>query len=70
MGSPTEVGDRVQVRTDGGSAAARKYAGRKGQVTMREPGLDRIVVDVQIDENNFDTVFEEQDLSITTERDR
>ena len=70
MGSPTEVGDRVQVRTDGGSAAARKYAGRKGQVTMREPGLDRIVVDVQIDENNFDTVFEEQDLSTTTERDR
>jgi hypothetical protein len=70
MRSPTEVGDRVQVRTDGGSAAARKYAGRKGQVTMREPGLDRIVVDVQIDENNFDTVFEEQDLSTTTERDR
>lgn len=70
MRSSTEVGDRVQVRTDGGSAAARKYAGRKGQVTMREPGLDRIVIDVQIDENNFDTVFEEQDLSTTTERDR
>ena len=71
MRSHTEVGDRVQVRSDGGSAAARKYAGRKGQVTMREPGLDRkIVVDVQIDENNFDTVFEEQDLSPTTERER
>ncbi len=70
MRSPTKVGDRVQVRTDGGSAAARKYAGRKGQVTMRGPGLDRIVVDVQIDENNFDTVFEEQDLRTTTERDR
>jgi hypothetical protein len=69
--SHTEVGDRVQVRSDGGSAAARKYAGRKGQVTMRGPGLDRkIVVDVQIDENNFDTVFEEQDLSTTTERNR
>jgi hypothetical protein len=68
--SHTEVGDRVRVRSDGGSAAARKYAGRKGQVTMRGPGLDRkIVVDVQIDENNFDTVFEEQDLSTTTERD-
>jgi hypothetical protein len=40
-------------------------------VTMRGPGLDRkIVVDVQIDENNFDTVFEEQDLSTTTERNR
>jgi hypothetical protein len=68
--SHTEVGDRVRVRSDGGSAAARKYAGRKGQVTMRGPGLDRkIVVDVQIDENNFDTVFEEQDLSTTMERD-
>jgi hypothetical protein len=69
--SHAEVGDLVQVRSDGGSAAARKYAGRKGQVTMRGPGLDRkIVVDVQIDENNFDTVFEEQDLSPTTERER
>ena len=70
MRSHTEVGDRVQVRTDGGSAAARKYAGRKGQVTMRGPGLDRVVVDVQIEDNTFDTVFEEQDLSTTTERDR
>ena len=69
MRSQTEVGDRVRVRSDGGSAAARKYAGRKGQVTMRGPGLDRVVVDVQI-ENNFDTVFEEQDLSTTKERDR
>ena len=70
MRSHTEVGNRVRVRSDGGSAAARKYAGRKGQVTMRGPGLDRkIVVDVQIDENNFDTVFEEQDLSTTMERD-
>ena len=70
MRSHTEVGDRVRVRSDGGSAAARKYAGRKGQVTMRGPGLDRIVVDVQIDENYFDTVFEEQDLSTPTEKDR
>ncbi len=70
MRSHAEVGDRVRVRSDGGSAAAKKYAGRKGQVTMRGPGLDRIVVDVQIDENNFDTVFEEQDLSPTTERER
>jgi hypothetical protein len=69
--SHADVGDLVEVRSDGGSAAARKYAGRKGQVTMRGPGLDRkIVVDVQIDENNFDTVFEEQDLSTTTERNR
>jgi hypothetical protein len=70
MGSHPDIGDRVQVRSDGGSAAARKYAGRKGQVTMRGPGLNRIVVDVQIEENNFDTVFEEQDLSATTDRDR
>jgi hypothetical protein len=34
---------------------------------MRGPGLDRIVVDVQIEENNFDTVFEEQDLSTTVD---
>ena len=70
MRSHTEVGDRVRVRSDGGSAAARKYAGRKGQVTMRGLGLDRIVVDVQIGENDFDTVFEEQDLSTPTEKDR
>ena len=70
MKSHLDVGDRVRVRSDGGSAAARKYAGKKGQVTMRGPGLDRIVVDVQIEENTFDTVFEEQDLSTTKERDR
>ena len=70
MRSHLDVGDRVQVRSDGGSAAARKYAGKRGQVTMRGPGLDRIVVDVQLEENNFDTVFEEQDLSTTTYRDK
>ncbi len=69
MRSHPDVGDRVQVRSDGGSAAARKYAGRKGQVTMRGPGLDRIVVDVKLEENSFDTVFEDQDLSTTTYRD-
>ena len=69
MRSHPDVGDSVRVRSDGGSAAARKYAGRKGQVTMRGPGLDRVVVDVQLEENNFDTVFEEQDLSTTTDRD-
>ena len=57
MKSHLDVGDRVQVRSDGGSAAARKYAGKKGQVTMRGPGLDGSVVDVQLEENNFDTVF-------------
>ena len=68
MRSYPDVGDRVRVRSDGGSAAAKKYAGRKGRVTMRGPGLDRIVVDVQLEENNFVTVFEEQDLRTTTHR--
>ncbi len=63
-----DVGARVRVRSDGGSAAARKYPGRKGQVTMRGPGFDRIVVDVRLEENSFDTVFEEQDLITTTDR--
>jgi hypothetical protein len=57
-----EVGDLVRIRRDGRSAAARKYAGKKGQVTMRGAGVDRIVVDVRIDENIFVTVFDEQDL--------
>ena len=70
MSSHPDVGDRVQVRSNGGSAAARKYAGKKGRVTMRGPGLDSIVVDVHLEENSFDTVFEEQDLSSTTDRER
>jgi hypothetical protein len=37
---------------------------------MGGPGLDRIVVDVQLEENSFDPVFEEQDSSTTTDRDR
>ena len=65
MRSKVKVGDRVWVRRDGKSAAARKYAGKQGQVTMRGPGLDRTVVDVQIEKNTFDTVFEEQDLRMT-----
>jgi hypothetical protein len=67
--SHIEVGDRVRVRSDGRSAAARKYAGKKGQVTMRGPGFDRTVVDVQIEDNTFDTVFEEEDLR-TMQRNR
>jgi hypothetical protein len=68
MRSHPDVGDRVQVRSDGGSAAARKYAGKKGRVTMRGTGLDTIVVDVKLEENTFDTVFEEQDLSTTIDK--
>ena len=70
MRSHPDVGDRVWVRSDGGSPAARKYAGKKGQVTLRGSGLDRIVVDVHLEENTFDTVFEEQDLSTTVNKDR
>ena len=70
MRSHPDVGDRVRVRSGGGSAAARKYAGKEGRVTMRGPGLDSIVVDVHLEQNNFDTVFEEQDLSTTTDKDR
>lgn len=58
-----EVGDRVRIRTDGGSPAARKYAGEKGQVTMISSGLEGIVLDVRMDGNRFDTVLEEGDLS-------
>ena len=57
-----EVRDWVQVRSDGVSAAAEKYAGRQGQATMVGQGFDRTIVDVQIEGNNFDTVFEERDL--------
>jgi hypothetical protein len=67
--SHIEVGDRVRVRSDGRSAAARKYAGKKGQVTMRGPGFNQTVVDVQIEDNTFDTVFEEEDLR-TMQRNR
>ena len=63
MSSHIEVGDFVQVRRDGRSAAAKRYAGKKGQVAMRGAGVDRIVVDVRIDANTFVTVFDEQDLS-------
>ena len=58
-----EVGDRVQVRANGGSPAARKYAGEKGRVTTISPGFDGIVFDVRVEGNNFDIVLVEGDLS-------
>ena len=58
-----EVGDWVRVRTDRRSPAAQKYAGEEGLVTMVAPGLDEeIILDVRVNGNNFDTVFEESDL--------
>jgi hypothetical protein len=36
---------------------------------MRGPGLDRIVADVQLEENNFDMVFEEEDQGPIVVRD-
>jgi hypothetical protein len=57
-----KVGDWVRVRTDGGSPAARKYAGRKRRVTMIAPGLDETILDIRMVGNSFDTVLEEGDL--------
>jgi hypothetical protein len=64
-GTLVEVGDRVQVRSNGGSPAARKYAGEKGRVTMISSGFDRIILDVRMGGNRFDTVLEEGDLDAT-----
>ncbi len=58
-----EVGDRVQVRTNGGSPAARKYAGKEGYVTLVCGGFDKsTLIDVRLFDNNFDTVLKEEDL--------
>jgi hypothetical protein len=65
-GDPTEtlveVGDRVQIRDDGGSPAAGKYAGEQGRVTRIISGFDGIRLDIRVDGNKFDTVLEEGDL--------
>lgn len=63
MSNSFEVGDWVLVRADGTSPAAQKYAGEEGLVTMVAPGFDEeIILDVRVNGNNFDTVFEESDL--------
>lgn len=57
------VGDRVRVRTDGGSAAARKYAGREGWVTTITPSWDKVSFFVGIEDNReIETAFEEREL--------
>ena len=62
-GAAIEVGDRVRVRTSGGTAAARKYSGRGGRVEEIATGLDNVhQIYVRIDGNRVETAFEEQDL--------
>jgi hypothetical protein len=68
MGSALEVGDRVRVRTDGGSPAARKYANEEGRVSLVYEGLDGATTcDVRIFGYSFDTVLVEEDL-VTVEK--
>ena len=63
-----KVGDRVRVLESGGSAAAAKYAGEEGMVTLiSRAGHYENAVDVRIEGNAYDTVFVEEDLN-TTER--
>jgi hypothetical protein len=62
-----KVGDRVRVKEGGGSAAAAKYAGEEGQVTLIGAGLYNDAVDVRIEGNAYDTVFIEEDLTRTTQ---
>ena len=65
-----EVGDQVRVRTGGGSAAARKYAGQESRVEAIEAGLDsNHLYYVQIEGNSpIETAFEERDLLNHTPR--
>ena len=42
------VGDRVQIKANGGSPAARKHAGAEGQVRLVCEGSDKTIFDVRI----------------------
>jgi hypothetical protein len=58
-----EAGDRVRVRTGGGTPAAKRCPGRGGRVEAIEPAFDgRRFFYVRIDGNRVETAFEEQDL--------
>jgi hypothetical protein len=62
MWDSIRVGDRVQIKTNGGSPAARKHAGAEGRVRLVCECPDRTIFDVRIFGNNVDTVLEEGDL--------
>ena len=62
MRNSIRVGDRVRIKANGGSPAARKHAGAQGQVRLVCEGSDRTIFDVRIFGNNVDTVLEEGDL--------
>jgi ribosomal protein L25 (general stress protein Ctc) len=57
------VGDQVRVREEGGSAAARKYAGQHGQVTDIAIGAAKVTIFVCVEGNHvLQTAFEERDV--------
>jgi hypothetical protein len=57
------VGDHVRIREEGGSAAARKYAGQHGQVTDIAIGAAKVTIFVCVEGNHvLQTAFEERDV--------
>jgi hypothetical protein len=55
--------DRVRVRADGDSAAARKYAGWHGRVGSIAPDTTKATIYVCVDGNHaLETAFEERDV--------
>jgi hypothetical protein len=61
--APIMVGDRVRVREEGDSAAARKYSGRHGQVTDIAIGATKATIFVCVEGNHaLQTAFEERDI--------
>lgn len=54
----------MRIRSDGGSAAARQYAGREGRVIAIIPGPAKVALFVRIECNYYiETTFEEWDLA-------
>ena len=63
MRDDVKVEARISIRDDGATAAATKYAGQKGHVTMIGAGWNKSIVDANVDGNDFDTVFEQGDVA-------